>query len=145
MLFARLQGPVQREGDRIRASLLEIHGFVPLLIKQRNGLHMTADERGQWADHLRTLPQSISRGFPRARLVRAVSGCRLVGSDGSADITMDPIGVKPIRFHSHRREPLFDDQSLSEQCPFPVKLLRPMGGPPRSTSRASPIRSMRGS
>ena len=55
MLFARLQGPVQRERDRIRASLLEIHGFMPLLIKQRNGFRWTADERGQLADHLRTL------------------------------------------------------------------------------------------
>ncbi|MEP6959461.1 MAG: hypothetical protein ABI980_12090 [Nitrospirota bacterium] len=28
---------------------------MPLLIKQWNGLHLTADERGQLADHLRTL------------------------------------------------------------------------------------------
>jgi len=54
-LFAPLQGPLQRERDRIRAALFEVHGLMPLLMKQRNGARWTADERAQLSHHLRNL------------------------------------------------------------------------------------------
>ena len=54
-LFAPLYGPLQRERDRIRVEILGIHGLMPLLMKQRNGVRWTAEERMQLAHHLRHL------------------------------------------------------------------------------------------
>lgn len=54
-LFAPFYGPLQRERDRIRAAILGIHGLMPLLMKQRNGVRWTAEERMQLAHHLRHL------------------------------------------------------------------------------------------
>src|SRR5262249_42482190 len=54
-LLAPFQGPLQRERDRIRAEILGIHGLMPLLMKQRNGLSWTAEDRTQLSHHLRQL------------------------------------------------------------------------------------------
>jgi len=54
-LFAPFLSPLQRERDRIRAEILGIHGLMPLLMKQRNGLHWTAEDRAQLSHHLRHL------------------------------------------------------------------------------------------
>jgi hypothetical protein len=54
-LFIVLQGPLQRDRDRIRAAILGIKGLMPLLMKQRNGARWTADERAQLSHHLRNL------------------------------------------------------------------------------------------
>jgi hypothetical protein len=54
-LFAPLQGPLQRERDRIRAATLGMSGLMPLLMKQRNGVRWVADERAQLSRHLRSL------------------------------------------------------------------------------------------
>ena len=54
-LFAPFLGPLQRERDRIRAEILGIHGLMPLLMKQRNGVRWTAEERSQLSHHLRHL------------------------------------------------------------------------------------------
>jgi hypothetical protein len=54
-LLAPLQGPLGRERERIRAAILEIHGLMPLLMKQRNGVRWTADERALLSRHLRSL------------------------------------------------------------------------------------------
>ena len=54
-LVVVLQGPIQRERDRIRAEFLGVNGLMPLLMKQRHGTHWTAAERVELAHHLRAL------------------------------------------------------------------------------------------
>lgn len=51
-LFAPFHGPLERERDRIRIAILGINGLMPLLMKQRNGTHWTAEDRAQLSQHL---------------------------------------------------------------------------------------------
>ena len=52
-LCACLKGPLQRERERIRAEMAEIHGFVRLLMRQRNGGGWTTEERRRLVHELR--------------------------------------------------------------------------------------------
>lgn len=45
----------KRERDRILAELVKIRGFMPLLMKPRNGVHWTPQERDELAMQLRAV------------------------------------------------------------------------------------------
>ena len=52
-LRATMQGPVQRERDRIRAELRGVNGLLQLIMRERNGARWTPEERTLLFHHLR--------------------------------------------------------------------------------------------
>ena len=69
----------KRERDRVLAEMVKIKGFMPLLMKPRNGMHWAPEERRELAVQLRAAAH-LSPG--RRRAPRQRSPSKEVGAHG---------------------------------------------------------------